>query len=82
MAGIEPAPLDLEMTSALLRASQPGTLPLSYVAADIIFTIALFCAACLQRMSISHVLKRFDEKIICVKSALAGFPLVQPAVVD
>ena len=32
VAGIEPAPLDLEMPSALLRASQPGTLPLSYVA--------------------------------------------------
>ena len=30
--GIEPAPLDLKMPSALLRASQPATLPLSYVA--------------------------------------------------
>ena len=30
--GIEPAPLDLEMPSVLLGASQPATLPLSYVA--------------------------------------------------
>ena len=45
MAGIEPAPLDLEMTSALLRASQPGTLPLSYVAGDRIWNFFQNCAS-------------------------------------
>ena len=53
VAGIEPAPLDLEMTSALLRASQPGTLPLSYAAGDKIGTNFQNCASCLQPMSIA-----------------------------